>query len=158
ASVTLRRTVAARYPLLFGSSVPGISSTDLAPHRAIPGDKPNAIVPLPPCRRLRAYAIDPSFSTQLATSALNEGLLRIVWEPLQRGPIGEYIEVTDVDEDGTVYDPVDLNDPRLVAQDGFPPSEGNPQFHQQMVYGTSMTTIAHFERAMGRHVLWRPGP
>src|SRR6185295_12438018 len=39
---------------------------------------------------------------------------------------------------------VDLNDPKLLAQDGWPPSEGNPEFHQQMVYAVAMKTIQHF--------------
>jgi hypothetical protein len=133
-----------------------VAPPDLAPPRAFSGSQPNAAVPQPSFRRIRTYAIDPSFSTQLATSALNEGLLEVTWEPVQPGPVGEYIEVIDQDEDGTIYDPVDLNDARLVAQDGFAPSEGNPQFHQQMAYAVSMTTIAHFERAMGRRVQWRP--
>src|SRR5262249_39045627 len=49
---------------------------------------------------------------------------------------------------------VDLNNGALLAQDGWPPPEGNPQFHQQMVYAVGMTTIAHFERALGRRALW----
>jgi hypothetical protein len=53
---------------------------------------------------------------------------------------------------------VDLDDPRLLARDGWAPSEGNPQFHQQMVYAVAMKTIEHFERALGRPVLWRPKP
>lgn len=36
----------------------------------------------------------------------------------------------------------------------LPPSEGNPQFHQQMAYAVAMTTIANFERALGRKALW----
>jgi hypothetical protein len=32
--------------------------------------------------------------------------------------------------------------------------EGNPQFHQQMVYAVGMTTIHNFERALGRKALW----
>ena len=56
------------------------------------------------------------------------------------------------------YDPLDLDDPRLLAQDGWAPSEGNPQFHQQMVYAVAMKTIEHFEHALGRPVLWRPRP
>ena len=55
-----------------------------------------------------------------------------------------------------LYDPVDLNDPVLLAQDGWPPSEGNPGFHQQMVYAVGMTTIGHFEKALGRKALWAP--
>ena len=57
---------------------------------------------------------------------------------------------------GVFYEPVDLNDPNLLAQDGLPPSVGNPQFHQQMVYAVIMTTILHFEQALGRVMLWAP--
>jgi len=156
ASETLRRTAAARYPVIFGSPAPAVTAAGkAAAARAIPQPDPNAAVRNPPHRRIRTYAVDPSFSTRLETSAINQGLLKVVWEDLTPGPVGEYIEVIDKDTDGTLYAPVNLNDPRLLAQDGFAPSEGNPQFHQQMVYAVSMTTIAHFERAMGRRVLWR---
>ena len=74
---------------------------------------------------------------------------------LQRGPIGDYLEVIDVDPaSDRVYDPVDLDDPHLLATDGLDPSEGNPQFHQQMVYAVAMATIGHFEMALGRQVFW----
>ena len=56
---------------------------------------------------------------------------------------------------GCFYEPVDLNDPYLLAQDGLPPSESNPQFHQQMVYAVAMRTIRSFEQALGRLALWR---
>lgn len=49
---------------------------------------------------------------------------------------------------------MDLNHPHLLATDGLPPSEGNPQFHQQMTYAVAMTTIRHFERALGRPAQW----
>ena len=32
----------------------------------------------------------------------------------------------------TFYEPVNLNDPHLLAQDGLPLSEGRPQFYQQI--------------------------
>ncbi|MEN6425829.1 MAG: hypothetical protein ABFE13_10730 [Phycisphaerales bacterium] len=74
---------------------------------------------------------------------------------LQPGPVGEYLEIIDYDPASRCYyDPVDLNDPSLLAQDGLTPSEGNPQFHQQMVYAVAMSTIHRFERAMGRRVMW----
>ena len=56
------------------------------------------------------------------------------------------------------YAGVNLNNQLLLAQDGWAPSEGNPQFHQQMVYAVAMKTIEHFERALGRPILWRPRP
>ena len=76
-----------------------------------------------------------------------------------RGPIGEYLEVIDVDPaSGCFYEPVDLDDPNVLAQSGLAPSEGTPQFHQQMVYAVASLTIRNFERALGRRCLWRPGP
>jgi hypothetical protein len=89
---------------------------------------------------------------------VNETTLALPWDgELERGPVGEYLEVIDIDPaSGRLYDPVDLNDPMLLAQDGWPPSEGNPGFHQQMVYAVGMTTIGHFEKALGRKALWAP--
>jgi hypothetical protein len=76
---------------------------------------------------------------------------------LKPGPVGEYLEVIDVDPaSNKIYDPVDLNDKTLLAQDGLAPSEGNPKFHQQMVYAVGMQTIGTFERALGRRALWAP--
>ena len=92
----------------------------------------------------------------METALINEVVLRVPWETnLAPGPIGEYLEVIDHDPSSDCfYPPVDLNDPFLLAQDGLPPSEGNPQYHQQMVYGVAMTTIRHFEKALGRRVFW----
>src|SRR5262245_1095003 len=47
-----------------------------------------------------------------------------------------------------------VDDPRILAQNGLRPSEGNPQCHQQMVYAVTMTTIDRFERALGRKAFW----
>lgn len=112
----------------------------------------------PPSRRLRVYALDPSVAKSLDSVSVNATVLEIPWEEgLKPGPVGEYIEVVDVDPaSNRIYDPVDLNEPKLLAQDGWPPSEGNPQFHQQMVYAVAMTTIGHFEAALGRRALWAP--
>lgn len=109
----------------------------------------------PASRRLRIFAFDPSLATRLETATINELTLEVQWEELGPGPIGEYIEVIDVDPaSGSCYAPVNLNDASLLAQDGLSPSESNPKFHQQMVYGVAMRTIRHFERALGRVALW----
>jgi hypothetical protein len=110
----------------------------------------------PVSRRLRILAFDPSLATRLDTSTLNEITVEVTWEEgLEAGPIGEYIEVVDCDPaSGVVYRPVDLNHPHLLARDGLPPSESDPQFHQQMTYAVAMTTIRHFERALGRVAFW----
>ncbi len=118
--------------------------------------------PAPAARRLRVYAFDPLASTSLETAVFNDAVVSLPWEEpwearLEPGPIGEYLEVVDVDPaSGLFYAPVDPNDPLLLAQDGLPPSEGRPQFHQQMVYAVAMKTIRNFERALGRKVLWAP--
>jgi len=112
----------------------------------------------PPFRRLRGYAFDPSLSLRLDTMPINHTVFEVPWEAnLKPGPRGEYVEVVDFDPaSATWYDPVDLNNINLLAQDGLPPSEGNPQFHQQMVYAVAMNTISNFEQALGRQVQWSP--
>ncbi|MFN8288709.1 MAG: hypothetical protein U0U70_00490 [Chitinophagaceae bacterium] len=118
----------------------------------------------PPYRKLRGYAFDPSLSLKMSTALINDITYKIPWEDpydektekgLLPGPVGEYIEV--VDYDPTVkkfYSPVDLFDNYILAQDGLEPSASNPQFHQQMVYAVSMTTIKNFEAGLGRPVIW----
>ena len=109
----------------------------------------------PRTRRLRAYAFDPLLSLSSETSGINHLTIPVPWEPLTPGPVGEYIEVVDVDPpSGVFYAPVDLEQPYLLAQDGLAPNEESPQFHQQMVYAVVMATIARFEKALGRRVLW----
>ncbi|MDO9196323.1 hypothetical protein [Rhodoferax sp.] len=121
-------------------------------------DPPDQLANRPPFRRLRGYAFDPSLSIRLETAAINHAVFEIPWERyLKPGPRGEYVEVIDYDPASACwYEPVDLNATNLLAQDGLAPSEGNPQFHQQMVYAVAMNTINHFEQALGRQVLWSP--
>lgn len=115
--------------------------------------------PFPPFRCLRGYSVDPSLTTQSNFAPMSEMLFKVPWEELAAGPIGEYLEVIDVDPaSGCFYEPVDLDAREILAQDGLAPSEGTPQFHQQMVYAVASLTIRHFEKALGRRSLWRPGP
>ena len=110
-------------------------------------------------RQLRCYAIDPGLAQRFETAPISEIVLKIPWEDAEAGPTGEYLEVVDYDPTSKCfYEPVDLDDASLLAQDGLPPSEGTPQFHQQMVYAVARLTIANFERALGRPALWSPGP
>jgi len=111
----------------------------------------------PTCRRLRVYAFDPSLATQLETAVVNQATLKIPWEEVERGPVGQYLEVVDYDPASQCYyAPVDLNDRHLLAQDGLAPSEGHPGYHQQMAYAVAMRTIRNFELALGRLALWSP--
>ena len=111
--------------------------------------------PVPARRRLRVFATDPADSTRMDTAAINLATIDVPWEKLEPGPRGEYLEVIDVDPaSDAAYNPVDLDHAYLLAQDGLAPSEGNPQFHQQMVYAVAMRTIRNFEIALGRRALW----
>ena len=116
----------------------------------------------PPVRKLRVYAFDPQASTRVDTAGINVATIELAWETeqeesLRPGPVNEYLEVIDVDPmSGQFYDPVDLEHPFLLAQDGLAPSEGDPRFHQQMVFAVAMKTIRAFERALGRRIFWAP--
>jgi hypothetical protein len=143
-----------------------LTDPDSSPVRPTTGTLP------PNTRKLRVFAFDPSLTTEMANYEVSEVTTRVPWERdrewatdqegglakepgLRPGPTGDYLEVIDVDPaSGRAYPPVDLNDQYLLATDGLTPSEGNPQFHQQMVYAVAMTTIQHFERALGRQVFW----
>ena len=134
---------------------PDAPPPDLPPpsNRAIAPD-----VPVPPVRRLWVYARDPLLSSDIKFVDLNAVELPVRWEKdLRPGPVGEYLEVVDVDPPGgCAYVPVDLNHASLLAQSGYLPTQGNPQFHQQMVYAVAMKTIDHFEAGLGRVALWAP--
>lgn len=113
---------------------------------------------LPPARRrLRIYAADPSLVVGLDTFSRATTTVDVRWEPLAPGPIGEYVELVDVDPASqAVYAPVDLEHPSLLHDHGLAPNEADPRFHQQMVYAVVSRTIEHFERALGRKSLWAP--
>ena len=122
----------------------------------------------PAFRHLQGYAFDPSLSLDMDTVEVNRITYKIRWEEgpneidsgtlnYNHGPIpqGEYLEVIDFDPTTkTTYQPVNLNDPYILATDGLSPSESNPQFHQQMVYAVAMQTIQNFENALGRKIHW----
>lgn len=155
ASQRLRRHLMERYALVFaGAAVPVPASLAPLP----PPPLASMPLPAPPARRLRVYAVDPSLTTRLATAEVGEAVLHVRWEALEPGPVGEYVEVCEEEPlaGGAAVEAVDLDHPFLLAQDGLAPAEGDPRFHQQMVYAVAMSTIGHFERALGRPVLWRP--
>jgi hypothetical protein len=114
--------------------------------------------PSPANRRLRAFAFDPILSRRIETHEINEITIKLPWDDnMELGPVDSYFEVVDFDPASQAfYAPIDLNDEHLLAEDGLRPSEGNPQFHQQMVYAVARTTVRHFERALGRSALWSP--
>lgn len=123
-----------------------------------------ASVSFQPPRRLRVFAFDPATGNRHQNRRIRDLVLSVPWEldPVPRdqpfvGPDGEYLQVVDYDPaSGVFYAPVDLNAPHVLYHEGLTPSEDNPQFHQQMVYGVAMETISVFEQALGRVVLWAP--
>lgn len=103
-------------------------------------------------RPLRVFAFDPSHGSRLG----NVMTIRVPYEPLRPGPIGERIAV--VDYDGArdrFYPPVDLDDPRILLEGGLEPRDSDPRFHQQMVYAVVSQTLRTFDRALGREVRLR---
>ena len=115
-------------------------------------------------RKLRVFAFDPTTASQYVNRHVREMTISVPWEldPVPRekaffGPDGEYLQVVDFDPASRVfYEPINLNDPEVLYNYGLVPSEENPKFHQQMVYAVAMDTIAIFEQALGRVVLWAP--
>src|SRR5262245_27601094 len=110
-------------------------------------------IPDPVVRNLRVFAVDPGITAGFETSVVNEMTVRIPWEQLEPGPVGEYVAVC---EDAEGREQVDLDGLDLLAQNGLQPSDGNPLFRQQMVYAVAMATIKNFERALGRRAHWTP--
>ena len=109
-------------------------------------------VPAPVFRSLQVYGVDPS----TGKNAGNGTTVRVPWEPLAPGPTGRKIAVIDYDAaNQCYYPPAQLDDPLLLANDGFDPSESEPRFHQQMVYAVACRTIQMFEVALGREIHWR---
>jgi hypothetical protein len=119
-------------------------------------------LPKPSARKLRVYAFDPNASLDLASTAFSHATISLAWydpteEEIRPGPVNEYLEVIDIDPPSQqFYEPLDLMAPEVLGQDGLTPSEGDPRFHQQMVFAVAMKTIRLFERALGRRVLWAP--
>jgi hypothetical protein len=107
----------------------------------------------PAQRNLRVYAFDPSRGARFE----NYFTIPVPYEALKKGPVGRKIAVIDYDASNKCYyEGVNLDAMAIVGQNGLPPSEANPQFHQQMVYAVVMDTVRRFEMALGRQVKWRP--
>lgn len=166
ASAALRRELRMRLAGGAGAASGGTSPPQPAkpppsppPAKSAPAPAGSPAKRWPPKRRLRIYARDPSLAASLATSDDVVATVEVRAERgLQPGPVGDYLEIIDVDPaTDRVYDPVDLNSLDLALSDGLKPSEGNPAFHQQMVYAVAMRTIEVFEESLGRKMLWATG-
>src|SRR5689334_19322653 len=102
-------------------------------------------------RILRVYAFDPSRGARFE----NHLTIRIPYEKLKKGPVGSKVAVIDYDASNKCYyEGVDLDAIAILGENGLPPSESDPLFHQQMVYAVVMDTVRRFEMALGREVKW----
>jgi hypothetical protein len=109
--------------------------------------------PEPVRRPLQIYAFDPMVAR---LSGQHTTTVTVPYEPLERGPSGALLTVIDYDHaTGRCYEPVDLDDPRVLLCDGLAPDESDPRFHQQMVYAVVSALLENFERALGRRFRWR---
>lgn len=112
----------------------------------------SAEIPTPSERPLRIYAFDPSAGRLVG----NHMIATVRYEDLKPGPVGERFAVIDYDgANKTFYQPIDLNDKRLLVGGGLAPSESDPRFHQQMVYAVASDTLQRFQYALGRRIHWR---
>lgn len=107
----------------------------------------------PDRRPLQIFAFDPMVARLSGSATVT---LDVPYEPLRPGPDGSLVQVVDYDGvAGCFYEPVDLDDPRVLLSDGLAPSERDPRFHQQMVYAVVSALLENFERALGQRFRWR---
>ena len=57
----------------------------------------NPSIPSPEKRRLRVFAFDPLVGYDPDMLQINQTTLEVAWEHVRPGPVGEYVEVVDVD-------------------------------------------------------------
>ena len=102
-------------------------------------------------RPLKIYTTDPSGKRSEGSTAE----INVPYERLKKGPVGARFEV-DANPDGPfgAYETVDLEEPRLLINNGHKPAPTDPVFHHQMVYAVAMNTLAVFRTALGREPAW----
>lgn len=102
-------------------------------------------------RPLRIIPFDP-----MIDRAGRSVVADVVYEEIQAGPTGRLVELIDYDPVHQCwYEPVDLDDPAVMLNNGLDVAESDPRFHQQMVYAVVMRVLETFERALGRPFRWR---
>jgi hypothetical protein len=103
-------------------------------------------------RPLRIYSIDPADASTVGGIAT----VNVPYEPLEPGPVGELFEVDMVNGiTGEAYSKADLDERRVLLEDGRDPTPTDPRFHAQMVYAVASQTYRRFRSALGRDIAWR---
>jgi hypothetical protein len=109
--------------------------------------------PQPERRPLRVYLYDPLLARLPGGS--RSITITGPYEPLEPGPVGGLVAVTDFDgAQSRYYSPVDLDHPAVLISSGLAPTESDPRFHQQMCYAIVMSVLERFESALGRRFRW----
>jgi hypothetical protein len=104
---------------------------------------------LPAVRSLKTYAFD----ALMGRGRLTRISLDVRTEPVSPGPLRTRIAVVDYDgSNRCFYPPLDLNNPAVLMNGGLDHSEGDPRFHQQMVYTVATRILELFDLALGRRV------
>jgi hypothetical protein len=107
---------------------------------------------------LQIYTFDPMAATTLERVGPPTVTVSIPYERTYLGPRGRRIKVLDFDgTNDCYYEPANLNHTDVALQNGLPPSESDPRFHQQMVYAVAMRVLEGFDKAIGRPLRPRGG-
>jgi hypothetical protein len=62
------------------------------------------------------------------------------YERLSAGLVGLHVEVIDYDANNKCYyQPINLDEPRVLLRSGLDPDESDPQFHQQSAGGAEIS-------------------
>lgn len=102
-------------------------------------------------RPLRIFVLDPAASLMEGATAV----VNVPFEPMKPGFRGRLFEVDPRDGgNGQTYLSLDLDDRRVLLNDGRMPSPADPLFHQQMVYAVATLVYAAFRSALGRNPSW----
>lgn len=119
---------------------------------ASPAPSPVHPIHNPVYRHLKGYAFDPNLGKNYG----NVMEMDVPYETLTPGPVGEHLAVIDYDAvNKCYYEPVNLDDARILGNHGLDPSESDPRFHQQMVYAVASETFKRFRAALGHPIHWR---
>src|SRR5262245_29550125 len=83
------------------------------------------VYPSPNVRRLRIYSFDPALAARYDLAGMSGVTIEVPWEDdLKPGPVGEYVEVIDVDTgSNAAYGLIDLYYPALLVTEGSGPSD-----------------------------------
>ena len=103
--------------------------------------------------QVRVVAQDPTLVDDKGD--IVTALVTFPYESVVPGPIGHRVHLVDYDSStGTMYPAAELGSESMTAKVSRNKILNTPDFHAQNVYGLVMSTVARFERALGRRTPW----